>query len=132
MEELVKILNDAPEFFIATVNGDKPRIRPFGFAMYFKEKLYLCTGNHKNVYKELRLNPNIQICVMISDEKWLRISSKVAFDESIEAKEKAFAISPNLAEIYGMPTNERFEVFYLTEVTASIYEMDKKLGDIGI
>lgn len=132
MEELVKILNDVPEFFVATVDGDKPRIRPFGFAMYFKERLYLCTGNHKNVYEELKLNPNIQICAMISDEKWLRISSKAIFDESAEAKEEAFIVSPSLAEIYETPADKRFEVFYLTEIKASIYNMDKKLRDIVI
>lgn len=130
MEELLKMLTDASTFYVATLDGDKPKVRPFGFVMKFEGKLYFCTGNHKNVYKQLKANPAVEICAMISQNEWVRIHGKAIFDESVEAKKQAFSIAPSLAAIYGSPESPNFELFYLTDIQASVFKIDKEIRKI--
>ena len=79
MEEILKFLENNATFFLATEEGDQPRVRPFGFAMEFEGKLYLCTGNQKLVYAQLQRNPKVEICAMAASGEWLRLSGKAVF-----------------------------------------------------
>lgn len=130
MEEILKMLTDASVFYVATTDANKPKVRPFGFVMSFKERLYFCTGNQKDIYKQLKANPSLEICTMISKDKWVRISGKAVFDQSMEAKRQAFTVAPSLTDIYGTPENPIFEVFYLTDIAAIVYSVDKKIREI--
>jgi len=132
MEEILKILNDAKVFFVATTEDDKPRVRPFGFAMIFEGKLYFCTGNHKNVYRQLKTNPNLEICAMITEDEWIRINGKAVFDDRQSPKEKVFELCPSLYNIYSSAEDPRFEVFYLTDCEAVIYSMTDEPRKIEI
>lgn len=123
MDELLKLLNDASIFYIATVDGDKARVRPFGFAMRFEGKLYFCTSNQKNIYKQLKANSNFEACAMISDNEWIRVSGKAIFDGNVNAKKQAFIVMPSLSEIYQSAEDSTFEVFYLSDGEATIYSM---------
>ena len=93
MNTALEFIKANPVFHIATVDGAKARVRPFGFIMKRNNKLYFCTNKTKDVYKQLKKNPDIEISDMGSDT-WLRIRGRIAFDETREAKAKAFEESP--------------------------------------
>lgn len=112
-----------PVFHIATVDGDKARVRPFGFMMKRNNTLYFCTNKTKDVYKQLKQNPDIEISVMGSDgSTWLRVRGRIAFDETREAKVQAFEESPNLLRIYPKGADDEvFVTFYFTEAVATVF-----------
>lgn len=123
MDEILKFLGNHATFYLATMEGNRPRVRPFGFAMEFDNKLYLCTGNQKKVYAQLKKDPACELCAMNSDGEWLRLSGKAVFDNNPAAKKKAFDVSPSLKEIYGAPDNPTFEVFYLIGIEAYVFSL---------
>jgi len=120
MNEILKFIKDAGIFYIATVEGDQPRVRPFAFAMEYQKRIYFCTSNQKNVYKQLRSNPQFEACTMSKDGRWIRLQGKAIFDSSADAKAKSFEIMPGLANIYNFAD---FEVFYVEKAEATFYSM---------
>jgi len=123
MNTVYDFIKANPVFHIATVDGDKARVRPFGFMMKRNNTLYFCTNKTKEVYKQLKQNPNVEISVMGSDNStWLRVKGRVAFDESREAKAQAFEESPNLLRIYPKGADDEvFVTFYFTEAEARLF-----------
>lgn len=123
METALQYLKENLVFHIATVDGDKARVRPFGFSMKRGNSLYLCTNKNKEVYKQLKQNPGIEISAMGRDgNSWLRVRGRIAFDESREAKVQAFEESPNLLKIYPKGADdELFITFYFVEATATLF-----------
>jgi uncharacterized pyridoxamine 5'-phosphate oxidase family protein len=121
MNTALEFLKANPVFHVATVDGDKARVRPFGFIMKRNDALYFCTNTTKDVYKQLKKNPNIEISDMGKDT-WLRISGKIAFDETREAKAQAFEEMPALSMIYPKGADdEQFVTFYFTEAEAKLF-----------
>ena len=100
MEEIMAFLKENPTFYFATVEGYKPRVRPFGFAMEYKGRLYFAIGKHKAAYKQILDNTNIEICTANDRGEWLRIQGTVDFDNTEAAKKRAFEVMPQLADIY--------------------------------
>ena len=82
MEEVYEILKKCGTFYIATEEGDQPRVRPFGVVNIFEGKLYIQTGKIKNVSKQMQINPNVEICGFM-DGKWVRVAGKVIRDDNI-------------------------------------------------
>jgi uncharacterized pyridoxamine 5'-phosphate oxidase family protein len=123
MKQVVELIRKAGVFHIATVDGDRPRVRPFGFIMVFEDKLYFTTANRKNFYKQLQKNPNVEISAMVDDDRWIRLEGKAVFDGSLAAKTRAFEIFPNFRQMYQSPDNPVFEVFYLENPSALLYSM---------
>lgn len=123
MDEVLKFIGNQAVFYIATVDGDKPRVRPFGLAIPREGKIYFATGNKKDVYRQMIANPFVEICTMGPDNQWIRISGKAVFENNMEVKKAAFSDLPHLKEIYRSPENPEFEVFYLTGAEAAIYSM---------
>ena len=121
MNEILKFIKDAGIFYIATVEGDKPKVRPFAFAMEYQNKIYFCTSNQKNVYNQLKSNPQFEACTMSKDGRWIRLQGKAVFDPSLDAKAKAFEVMPGLAKMYKTSDNPIFEVFYIKEGQATLY-----------
>ena len=99
MEEVQKFLKECGVYFLATINGDKPEVRPFGTAEIFEGHLYIQTGKKKDVYKQIMENPNVSICAF-SWTKWIRVSGKLVADERIEAKKDMLDKNPNLRGMY--------------------------------
>jgi uncharacterized pyridoxamine 5'-phosphate oxidase family protein len=130
MNTALEFIKASPIFHIATVDGAKARVRPFGFIMKRNNKLYFCTNKTKDVYKQLKKNPDIEISDM-GDNVWLRIRGRIAFDETREAKAQAFEESPNLLRIYPKGADdETFVTFYFTEAVATLFsftEAPKKI-----
>ena len=118
----IEYLKANPVFHIATVEGTKARVRPFGFSMMRNGTIYFCTNKTKDVYKQLAANPEIEISDMGGDMTWLRIRGRIAFDDSRDAKVQAFAESANLLKVYPKGADdETFVTFYFTEATATLF-----------
>jgi uncharacterized pyridoxamine 5'-phosphate oxidase family protein len=128
MDEALKFLTDNQTFYIATVDGDEPKVRPFGFVMEFDHKIYFCTNNQKDVFKQLKANPKFEVCAADNTGRWIRLKGKAVFDNNIAAKEKVFEVMPRLGKLYQSASNPIFEVFYVAEGEATIFSMagDKK------
>ena len=124
MNEVLKFLKDNHTFYLATIENNEPRVRPFGFIMEYEEKIYFCTNNTKNVSKQLKANPSFEVTSASADYKWIRLKGKAVFDSSSAAKAKAFEAAPFLADMYKTPDNPIFEVFYVKDGEATIYSMD--------
>jgi len=122
MNSALEFLKANRVFHIATVDSNKGRVRPFGFTMKRNNTLYLCTGKFKDVYKQMAENPDVEISCMGSDNTWLRIRGRLAFDDSREAKAQAFEESPNLLNMYKKGADdETFITLYFTEAVATLY-----------
>lgn len=133
MTTVVEYLKANPVFHIATVEGTKARVRPFGFSMKRNGALYFCTNKTKNVYKQLSQNPEIEISDMGNDGTWLRVRGRIAFDETREAKVQAFAESANLLKVYPKGADdETFVTFYFTEAVATLYSFTAPPKDIPL
>ncbi len=130
MNTALEFIKANPVFHIATVDGARARVRPFSFIMKRNNKLYFCTNKTKDVYKQLKQNPDIEISDM-GNNVWLRIRGGIAFDETREAKVQAFEQSPNLLKIYPKGADEEtFVTFYFTEAVATLFsftEAPKKI-----
>jgi uncharacterized pyridoxamine 5'-phosphate oxidase family protein len=122
MNTAFEFIKTSPVFHIATVDGAKARVRPFGFIMKRNNTLYFCTNKTKDVYKQLQQNPDIEISDMGSNNTWLRIRGRIAFDESREAKVQVFEQMPDLLRMYPKGADdELFVTFYFTEATATLF-----------
>ena len=118
MQEVYDFLKKAGAYYLATVDGDKPRVRPFGTVNIFDGKLYIQTGKVKDVSKQMVANPKVEICAF-DEGKWIRIQALAVGDERIEAKESMLEAYPNLKNMYSA-TDENTHVLYLKDATATI------------
>ena len=132
MNTALEFIKASPVFHIATVDGAKARVRPFSFIMKRNNKLYFCTNKTKDVYKQLKQNPDIEISDM-GNNVWLRIRGRIAFDETREAKAQAFEQSPNLLRIYPKGADdETFVTFYFTEAVATLFSFTEAPKNIPL
>ncbi|WP_024345009.1 pyridoxamine 5'-phosphate oxidase family protein [Lacrimispora indolis] len=124
MKEVYDFLKKCETYYIATMDGDQPRVRPFGTVDIFEDKLYIQTGKIKNVSKQIHANPKIEICGM-ADGKWIRIEALAIEDDRIEARQHMLDTYPSLLKMYAADDGNT-EVFYLKDATATISSlMDK-------
>lgn len=122
MNSAIEFLKANQVFHLGTTDGSAGRVRPFAFVMKRNNTIYLCTGKGKDVYKQMSRFPDVEISAMGANGTWLRIRGRITFDDSREAKEQAFAESPNLLNIYKKGADdESFVTFYFTEATAMLY-----------
>ena len=99
MKEIQEFLKEAGVYYLATVDNNKPRVRPFGTIEIFEDKLYIQTGKKKDVYKQILNNPNVEICAF-KDGKWIRLSGELVPDDRVEAKKDMLDKNPNLRGMY--------------------------------
>ena len=116
MERVEKFLKDANVYYLATMEGDQPRVRPFGTAHIFEGKLYIQTGKVKGVYKQLKENPKAEICACIKDQ-WLRVSGELIEDDRREARQSMLDDYPSLQSMYSADDGNT-AVFYFRNATA--------------
>ncbi len=117
MEEVYEFLKKCGTFYIATEDGDKPRVRPFGVVNIFEGKLYIQTGKAKNVSKQIQENPNVEICSFL-DGKWIRLEGKVVRDDRREAKKSMLDANPVLRSMYS-EDDDNTEVLYFENAKAT-------------
>ena len=115
LKKTLKFLQDNRTFYLATTEGGKPRVRPFGLVVEHNGKLWFSTANVKPVYRQLQANPYVEISATSPSMEWIRLSGKAVFENNAEVKRKAFELLPMLSNIYKGPDDPAFEVFYLTD-----------------
>lgn len=121
MNEVIQFLNENPVQYFATVGLDgRPKVRPFQFMLEKDGKLYFCTNNTKEVYKEIQNTPYVEIVTSSSTFAWMRLSGKVTFSNDLEIKKSIIEASPLVKSIYQTAENPIFEIFYLDEANAVI------------
>lgn len=118
MNEVYEFLKTCSTYYLATMEEDQPRVRPFGTIDLFEDKLYIQTGKVKSVSRQMKQNPKVELCGM-SKGKWIRVSGEAVLDERIEAQQHMLAGYPSLQKLY-QPGDGNTEVFYLKNVTAQI------------
>ena len=124
MKEVYDFLKNSGVFYLATEDGDKPRVRPFGALNIFEDKLYIQTGKVKNVSKQMQINPFVEVCAFL-DGKWLRLEGKVVRDDRLEAKESMLDANPSLKGMYSA-TDDNTEVLYFENATATFYSFTEE------
>ena len=116
-ERVCAFLDEAQVYYLATADGDQPRVRPFGTALVYEGKLYIQTGKVKPVSKQLSANPKAEICAF-SKGQWVRISGKLLNDERREVKVAMLEKYPNLKRMYD-PDDGNTQVLYFEGATAT-------------
>jgi uncharacterized pyridoxamine 5'-phosphate oxidase family protein len=117
MEKVLQFLKDAGTYYLATVEGDQPRVRPFGTINLFEGKLYIQTGKSKNVSKQIHANPKTELCAF-KDGVWVRIACELVEDDSREARVSMLDAYPQLRGMYSEDDGNT-EVFYLKNAAAT-------------
>lgn len=117
MQEVHDFLKDCGAYYLATVEGDQPRVRPFGTVNIFEGKLYIQTGKVKAVSKQMGINPKIEICAWNGDE-WLRVKATAVEDNRVEARQSMLDDYPQLQEMYSA-TDDNTQVLYLKDAVAT-------------
>ncbi len=119
MQEVYDFLKKANTYYLATVEGDQPRVRPFGTVDIFEGKLYIQTGKSKSVSKQIQANPKVELCAF-TEGKWLRVSGKLVRDDRYEAKKHMLDAYPSLQGMYSAD-DDNTEVLYFEDTTATFY-----------
>lgn len=118
MQEVYDFLKACGTYYLATVDGDQPRVRPFGTVDLFEGKLYIQTGKVKDVSKQLHANPKAEICAFMNGQ-WIRVAGKLIADDRREAKAHMLDMYPQLRGMYNEDDGNT-EVFYFEGATATI------------
>ncbi len=116
MKRVADFLKEAGTYYLATVESDQPRVRPFGTAHIFEDRLYIQTGKVKDVSKQIHANPKVEVCAF-KDGKWLRVSGELVEDDRIEARQAMLDAYPSLQNMYKADDGNT-EVFYFKDATA--------------
>lgn len=117
MEKVYQFLKDAGVYYLATAEGDQPRVRPFGTAHIFEGKLYIQTGKIKPVSKQIEANPKAEICAF-KDGVWLRICCTLVEDDRVEAKKSMLDAYESLRAMYD-ENDGNTQVFYMKDAVAT-------------
>ena len=121
METIAKFLKDNKIFYLATMEGDQPRVRPFGAVCVFDGKLYFGTGNQKPVARQMKANPKIEISTTTADGgTWLRLTAEAVAHDCREARQAMLDATPSIKGLYNADDGI-FEVFYLRSAVGNIY-----------
>lgn len=116
LDKVVKFLKDAGVYYLATVEEDQPRVRPFGTAHVFEGKLYIQTGKKKDVSKQLMKNKKAELCAFLNGD-WLRLSGSLVEDDRREARLSMLEAYPSLQAMYSADDGNT-QVLYFEDATA--------------
>lgn len=121
MEEVLKFLTENIPFYIATVDGDTPKVRPFGFVMNYEGRLIFATRTQNNVYKQLKVNSKFEISVTSQSYEWMRLKGNANFITSRETKQKLLALAPALNNLSS--NVDGIAIFYADDAEATFHTM---------
>ena len=116
IEKVSAFLEECGTYYLATVEGDQPRVRPFGTILVYEDKLYIQTGKVKSVSHQLAANPKAEICAF-KDGRWLRISGRLVNDDRVEVKKAMLDKYPSLRAMYN-PEDDNTQVLYFLGAVA--------------
>ena len=118
MNEVYEFLKEAQTYYLATVEGDQPRVRPFGTVDIFEDKLYIQTGKVKDVAKQIAANPKVEISAFLNG-RWIRVAGELVEDDRIEAQKSMLDAYPELGAMYKAGDGNTV-VYYFKDATATI------------
>ncbi|MEA4890967.1 MAG: pyridoxamine 5'-phosphate oxidase family protein [Peptococcaceae bacterium] len=124
MREVYEFLKKCDTYYLATLEGSQPRVRPFGTVDLFEGRLYIQTGKVKEVSKQLLANPRLEICAF-DGQRWLRLAATAVEDDRLEAKRHLLDAYPALQNMY-KPDDGNTQVFYLKDATATFSSFTEK------
>ena len=124
MKRVYDFLKKAEVYYLATVEGDQPRVRPFGTINEFEGKLYIQTGKVKPTSHQLAANPKAEICAF-KEGAWIRVACELVEDDRFEAKKSMLDAYPNLRGMYD-ENDGNTQVFYMKNATATFYAFGKE------
>ena len=124
MKRVYDFLKEAGTYYLATVDGDGARVRPFGTVLIFEDKLYIQTGKGKAVDAQIKANGKVELCAMKGDE-WIRVSGTLVADERIAPGEAMLDAYPNLRTMYTTGENGNSVVYYFKDAKAVIASFGK-------
>ena len=124
MQRVERFLKDAGTYYLGTVEGDQPRVRPFGTIHIFEDRLYIQTGKVKDVSKQIHANPKVEICAFLNGE-WLRVAGTLVEDDRVEARQSMLDAYPDLQNMYKADDGNT-EVFYIKDATATFSSFTKE------
>ena len=119
MQSVYDFLKKAETYYLATVDGDQPRVRPFGTVNLFEDRLYIQTGKQKDVAKQISRNPKVELCAF-DGQTWIRVAATLVEDNRAEAQESLLAAYPSLRGMYAVNDGNNV-VYYLKDATATFY-----------
>lgn len=122
MNKIVEELRKTGVFYIATMEGDQPRVRPFSSLTEIDGALYICTNNTKDVYAQIQNNPKIEICGMAKDGTWIRITGKAIRDDRDEARKQMLEDPTGPSKLYKLGDGI-FEVLRIEDAVCTKYSM---------
>ena len=111
-------LDETKCYFLATIDGNKPRVRAFGTNIVCDGKLYIQSGKGNDVVNQIKSNPNVEICAF-NGTKWLRVSGELVSDNNHDVKVAMLEKMPSLKNAYN-PDDDSMEMFYFKDATATI------------
>ena len=117
MSKINEFLNAAGVFFLATVDGDQPKLRPLGLHMEMDGKELFGVGDFKDVYKQMTVNPKVEIVASKPDGHWMRYTGKAVFETDPKYAEAALEAAPHLRQIYNEQTGNKMMMFSLADAT---------------
>ena len=118
MSKVYDFLKEVGIFYLATVDGDQPKLRPLGLVMEMDGKVLFGVGDFKDVYRELLTNPKAEIAACRKDAHWIRYTGKAVFETDPKYAEAALASAPHLRSIYNDETGHKMMIFHLADATA--------------
>ena len=124
MQKVYEFLKKAGTYYLATVEGDQPRVRPFGTVNVFEGKLYIQTGRIKPVSKQIAANPKVELCAF-TDGKWLRLAGELVEDDRTEARKAMLDSYPSLRAMYD-ENDGNTQVFYFKNAVATFSSFTEK------
>lgn len=126
MERVEKFLKEAETYYLATVEGDQPRVRPFGTAHIFEGRLYIQTGKVKDVSKQIHANPKVEICAFKNGE-WLRVAGELVEDERREARQSMLDATHHCRRcIQQMMATQRYSILRMLQLHFHHLHMNRK------
>ena len=128
MQEIYEFLQDCEVYFLSTVDGDKPKVRPFHTIILYEDKFYIQTDKTKKVAKQIKNNPAVELCA-INGDNWLRVCGTLKKDEDMHVKECMLENYPDVAQKFAV-TDKNLELLYFKKGKAIFYNLDEELKTI--
>ncbi|GHV57933.1 pyridoxamine 5'-phosphate oxidase [Synergistales bacterium] len=125
VREVYDFIKGCNNYYLATVEGDQPHVRPFGSLAIFEGKIYFQTGKVKSVSKQISVNPKIEICAFDNKGKWVRVQAIAVNDDRRTAKQFLIDTMPGLEKMYSAD-DDNTQVLYLKDATAVFYSFTEE------
>lgn len=130
MDTIIEYLKACKTFYVATVDGEQPHVRPFGAICKFEDKLYIVTNQQKKVFAQLMSHSKIEICGM-NKNTWMRIEGDTVLDQRAEARDAMLSQNSSLSSLYSFD-DEQMEVFYIKDMVATRYSFTEEPKRIAL